>query len=166
MLRCGAFAVVAVTSLLATQLAAAEPEAGKFYRIVNVHSHKCLALGDGGAKADESQVVQRNPGQLERQQWSLEALPGGKHYRIINRMNGQALSVDSTEANAPVFASTSAKGRQWSLEKKGENYLIRSRHSDLVMNVVDESTDRKAPIVQAQPNDQPNQLFRFEEIAN
>lgn len=164
MTRIGTVAVVA--ALLAARFAAAEPEAGKHYRIVNVNSHKCLALGDGGAKADESQVVQRAPGQGERQQWSFEPLAGGKNYRIVNRMNGQALSVDSTEADAPVFASTSAKGRQWSLEKKGENYLIRSRHSELLMTVVDESTDRKVPIVQAKANDQPSQLFRIEEVTN
>lgn len=166
MTRIAVAAAIVGSSLLMARFAQSEPEAGKFYRIVNVHSRKCLALGDKGANAEESQIVQRAPGTGERQQWSFQPLEGGKNFRIINRVNGQALSVNSTEADAPVFASTSAKGRQWSLEKKGEHYLIRSRHSDLVMHVVDESTERKAPIVQSQPNDQPNQLFRIEEVTN
>lgn len=159
-------ASVVACAWFASSFVQAEPETGKYYRIINLHSKKCLALGDKGKNADESQVVQRAPGQGERQQWSFEQLPGGKNYRIINRANGQALSVDSTDPDAPVFASTSAKGRQWSLEKKGDHYVIHSRHSNLVMTVVDESTERKVPIVQSQPNDLPSQQFRIEEITN
>jgi hypothetical protein len=166
MTRFVAISLFAVSTLLASSLAAAEPEEGKFYRIINVNSNKCLALADGAKKVDEAQIVQRNHGQNERQQWSFVKVGEGRNFRIINREGGQALSVHSTDAGAPVVASNSAKNRQWSFEKKGDNYVIKSRHSDLVLDVADESTERKAPLIQAKANDGQNQLFKIEEVTN
>jgi hypothetical protein len=160
MSRCVAMLVVAVSFLCAERFAAAEPEAGKFYRIRNVNSKKMLALDDKGA--DGAQIVQRAPGKNERQHWSFEAV--GKHYRIINRKSGQRLNVKSTDEGSPIIASDDGKNAQWSLEAKGDKYVIRSRHSGMVVDVAEESKERKAPVIQFPFHEGRNQIFELEAV--
>lgn len=160
MTRFVAVVLVATSCLFADRFASAQPEAGVYYRIRNVNSQKMLALDDKGA--DGAQIVQRSPGQNERQQWSFVKVGG--HYKIVNRKSGQSLNVESTEAETPIIASDNGKNLQWSLEKKGEAYVIKSRHSGLVIDVANESAERKSPVIQYGYHEGRNQLFELEAV--
>lgn len=162
MTRCIAMAVLTVSLLLSGKFAAAQPEEGVYYRIKNVNSKKMLALGIGAAKVDEAQIVQRARGEDERQQWKFVKV--GKYFKIINRKSEQELNVRSKDEEAPIVASTDGKNAQWSLEKEGKAYLIKSRNSGLVVDVADESKDRKAPVIQYRNHEGRNQLFELEPV--
>ena len=157
MTRLFSFVVVAVSFLLAGNFAAAQPQEGVYYQIKNVNSKKVLALSD--SEGDGEQILQRMSGQGERQQWSFVKV--GAYYRILNRKTGQALNVRSTAGETPIIASDNGKNLQWSFEKNAEGYVIKSRHSGLVIDVADESTERKASVIQNSAHDGRNQTFEL-----
>lgn len=158
MTRLVAIVVLAVSFQLAGQLVAAPPNEGAYYKIKNVNSKKALALNDGAE--DGAQIIQRSPGQNERQQWSFVRV--GKFYRIVNRKSGQALNVQSKEDGTPVIASDNGKNLQWSLEETEGGFIIKSRHSGLVLDVANEAEERKAEVIQYPFHDGRNQIFEIE----
>ena len=162
MVRIVAMLVVTSAFLFAGTNVSAQVEVDVYYRIKNVNSKKVLALGVGAAKVDEAQIVQRSQGQDERQQWKFVKV--GKYYKIVNRKSEQVLNVHSKDGGDPIVASTDGKNAQWSLEKKGDAFLIRSRNSGFVIDVADESKDRKAPVIQYPDHEGRNQLFELEPV--
>jgi len=161
-IRFVAMIVVTLAYLSAAAVANAQPEEGVYYRIKNVNSKKFLALGDGAATSDETQIVQRSPAMNERAQWKF--VPVGKHYRIVNRKTGQELSVHSKDEGEPILARTKVKHGQWSVESKDGSYVFKSRHSGLVIDVAEASKDRKAPVIQYPSHEGHNQLFELEPV--
>ncbi len=101
--RCAALWILALGFLSAGQTVKAQVVEGKFYRIMNVGSKKCLALGDDAKTVEGAQIVQRMKGNSPREQWSF--VKQGNVYKIINRENGQALNVQgaSTDEGAPII---------------------------------------------------------------
>jgi len=139
------------------------PVKDAYYRIKNVNSHLALSLAMGGAKTEEAPIIQRQPGIDTRQQWAFDPVEGG--YRIVNRRSLQVLNLHSLEAGSPVMASDGGEHTSWSLEFKGAVFQIRSRSSGLVIDVADESTTRKASIVQYPSHGGLNQMFELELVA-
>ena len=157
-------AVVAVSFLFACQTALAQPVEGQYYRIKNVNSKKVLALDDGAGKVDGALIVQRSPGQNERQHWKFVKV--GEFYKIINRKSGQALNVQSAsgEEGAPIIqwdASDDGENQQWSLEKKRGNYYIKARHSGMVIDVANASKEREGAVIQYPYHEGRSQLFEL-----
>lgn len=166
MTRFVALVVVTLIFLSSGMAATVQPEEGVYYRIKNVNSEKFLALGDGAAKKDATQIVQRSTGKDERAQWKF--VPVGKYYKIVNRKTEQELSVDAKDEGEPVLARTNGRHAQWSIEKEknGEGFQIKSRHSGLVIDVANESKDRKAPIIQFPTHEGRNQIFELEVVTD
>lgn len=161
MTRFIAFVAVAGSLLVASQVSLAQPEPDQWYRIKNVRSNKVLAIGED----KEAQIVQRLAGPNERQQWKfVPVAKAPKHYTIVNRKTGQALNVinESREEGAAIIpwdASVKAQNQQWSLEKSGDHYVIKARHSGMVLDVAEGTKGRKAPLIQYSPQNSENQFF-------
>ncbi len=165
--RFGALWLVAAGVLCTNQAVMAQVVEGRFYRIKNVGTKKYLALGDDANAVEGAQIVQRTKGNAAREQWSV--VEQGPFFKIINRQNGQALNVQgaSTEEGAPIIqwkANVKGKNQRWTLEPHGAHFALKARHSDMVVDVADESKERKAAIVQNTFRNSPTQLFEFEPV--
>ncbi len=158
-------AMLLLCFLCSSQGVMAQVVEGQFYRIKNVGTKKCLALGDDAKTVVGAQIVQRALGQDDRQQWSF--VKQGPFFKIINRQNGQALNVQgaSMEEGAPIIqweADVKGKNQRWTLEPHGAYFALKARHSDKVVDVANESTERKAAIVQNTFQNTETQLFEIE----
>ncbi|MFO0864472.1 MAG: RICIN domain-containing protein [Gemmataceae bacterium] len=164
--RLVAVALFAGLMLAIGQISLAQPEPDQWYRIKNVRSKKVLSIGDD----KEGQIIQRIAGPNEREQWKFVAAEKApKHFYIINRKTGQALNVinESKEEGAAIIpwdASVKSQNQQWSLEKNGDHYVIKARHSGLVLDVADGTKKRKAPLIQYSPQNSGNQFFLLEPV--
>lgn len=88
----------------------------------------------------------------------------GRSFQIINRKSEQELNVHSKDADTPIVATTDGKHTHGALEKEGDAFIIRSRHSDRIVDVADESRDRRAPVVQYPNQAGRNQFFELEPV--
>lgn len=166
MARFVAWVVVAGLVLSIGQPSPAQVVDGQWYRIRNVNSNKVLAVGEN----KESQVVQRKAGPNDRQQWKfVQVEKAPKHYYIVNRKNGLALNVanNTDKEGSPIIlwdASVKAQNQQWSLEPSGPNFMLKARHSGLVLDIADESKDRLAPAIQLKGKGSESQVFVIEPV--
>lgn len=142
----------------------AQVEDGVWYRIRNVKSNKVLAVGED----KDSQVVQRLAGPSDRQQWKfVRAAKAPNHFYIVNRKTGLALNVanNTSDEGAPIIlwdASVKEQNQQWSLEMSGKNFMLKARHSGMVLDIADESKGRKAAAIQSSAKGSESQVFSIE----
>jgi pectate lyase len=138
-------------TVLPAEAQAAVPDAGRWYRLVNVHSGKALETY-AWSTADGGDVVQWTDLGGANQQWRFVDAGGG-WYRLVNRHSGKALETYawSTADGADVVQWTDLGGanQQWRLADEGGGRVsLVNRHSGKALETQGWSTTDGADVVQ------------------
>ncbi|MFO0864474.1 MAG: RICIN domain-containing protein [Gemmataceae bacterium] len=116
-------------------------------------------------------IVQTIPETNEIQLWKFAKI--GDFYNIVNVKTGKALNVanGSKEAGSGVIQwdakDNDSENQQWSLGKRGNQYVIKARHSGMALDVIVAKTaplnpwGRGAPLVQIPLKDGKNIHFEL-----
>lgn len=131
-------------------------EDGVIYRIKSRLTDKNLAPNEDGTL-----LVQRSERPRDRkQQWKL--IKSGEYFQIVNVASGKALTAPSKEALEQVKLEDNRAGDKprigqlWSFNKLKTRYTIRSRHSDLYLDVYDFGKEDGVKIIQQTLNEKGN----------
>ncbi|WP_373501932.1 RICIN domain-containing protein [Desulfococcus sp.] len=140
------------------------------FRILAVHSGKCLTVQSGG-KPDRANVHQFVCGSGSGQTWRIQPYPhSDTAYRIVSRKSGKALDVDGKSkedgANIQQFRLNRGPNQLWTLFPDGESdgspvYSIISYHSGKAVDVQSSGTGDGANIQQHDYNGGANQRWKF-----
>ena len=157
----GAF-ITTLALLLTSQIAQAQPEEGRYYRIQNANSK--LVLGVAGKTELGTEVIQVPLNKsAEGQQWKF--VKKGNVYEIINKKSGKALNVrdGSKSENAPLIqwnARSKGENQRWSLEKNGDSFSLIAQHSGMAIGILNRSKEPGIQVVQLRTRkNAKNQLF-------
>jgi hypothetical protein len=153
-------AVIVACGLLAGPAAAAD---AKYVKLVNVSTGKVLAVADNSDEAGAKAVLAKDDGG-KGQQWKLEK--DGDHYKIVNRKSGKVLDVnmDSKDEGADIIQweekTEDNDNQRWSWEGKDKDRRLKSKSSNLVLDVGDEGA-----VVQRKADEKSKaQLWRVVEV--
>jgi hypothetical protein len=139
-------AVLVACGLFAASAAAAD---AKYVKLVHADTGKVLAVADNSEEAGAKAVVAKDDGS-QAQQWKLEK--DGNYYKIVNRKSGKVLDVEGEsleEGGGIIQWDDKAEGndnQRWSWEGAGKERRLKSKSSELVLDVGDEGAvvQRKA----------------------
>jgi hypothetical protein len=100
----------------------------------------------------------------EAQQWKF--VKAGDYYKIVNRKTDKSLNVAnaSGEENAEIIrwnADDDGGNQQWSLIKSREHFILKARHSGLVLDVAEDPDKRKVTVVQAKIREGDSQTLEL-----
>jgi hypothetical protein len=150
----------AVCGLFAAPAVAAD---AKYVKLVHADTGKVLAVADNSDEAGAKAVLAKD-GASKAQQWKLEK--DGDHYKIVNRKSGKVLDVEgeSTEEGGGIIQwddkSEGSDNQRWSWEGKGKDRRLKSKSSNLVLDVGDGGA-----IVQRKADEKAKaQLWRVVEV--
>jgi hypothetical protein len=153
--------VVVGLFLFVCQITATEPEDGEYYKIRCIKSMKHLS--NNNKKNEGDIVVQASPGPYENQHWKFVKM--GDFYKIINRKWNKVLAVagGSKEKGSSIEMQddTGTDHQLWSVEKKEDAYVLRARHSLMVIDAEEDNTVRRAKVMQWPFTEGRNQLFEL-----
>ena len=141
-----ALPAVVACALFAAPAVAAD---AKYVKLVNANTGKVLAVADDSDEAGAKAVLAKNDGS-KGQQWKLEK--DGDYYKVVNRKSGKVLDVEgeSTEEGGGIIQwddkSEGNDNQRWSWEGKDKDRRLKSKSSNLVLDVGDEGAvvQRKA----------------------
>jgi hypothetical protein len=153
-------AVIVACGLLAGPAAAAD---AKYVKLVNVNTGKVLAVADNSDEAGAKAVLAKDDGS-KGQQWKLEK--DGDYYKVVNRKSGKVLDVEgeSMEEGGGIIVwddkSEGNDNQRWSWEGKDKDRRLKSKSSNLVLDVGDEGA-----VVQRKADEKSKaQLWRVVEV--
>jgi hypothetical protein len=116
-------------------------EYNRFVKLVHVDSGKVLAVVDDSDEAGAKMVLAKDDGS-KGQNWKIEH--EGDYYKIINRKSGKVLDVDgrSKLEEAKIIQwhdkENENNNQRWSWEGTGKERRLKSKLSNLVLEVGDE----------------------------
>jgi hypothetical protein len=132
---------VALTGICISTSAGMAAEAdAKYVKLVHADTGKVLAVADNSEEAGAKVVLAKDDGS-EAQQWKLEK--DGDYYKIVNRKSGKVLDVemDSKDEGGAIIQwdekSEDNDNQRWSWEGKGKDRRLKSKSSNLVLDVGD-----------------------------
>jgi hypothetical protein len=151
---------VVVCGLFAVQAAA---DSAKYVKLVHADTGKVLAVADDSDE-NEAKIVLAKDKNSKAQQWKFEK--DGDYYKIVNRKSGKVLDVnnESTEEGGEIIQwddkESGYDNQRWSWEGKGKDRRLKSKSSNLVLDVGDGGA-----IVQRRADDKTKaQLWRVVEV--
>lgn len=154
------FCALAACGLFAAAAAAEE----KFVRIVNVETGKVLAVADDSDEAGARAVLAKLADDNKAQQWEIKK--ADKHVSLVNRKSGKVLDVfeASKEEGAAIIIwdvkDEDNDNQRWSWEGDGKERRLKSKSSELVLDVDDEGR-----IIQKKADEKSKkQLWKVEEV--
>jgi hypothetical protein len=163
-------AAVAAIWLLSGVFGQAQNQKAKYYRIVCLLNGKVLDVKDG-SKENEAKIVINAKSDSESQQWEMVKV--GDYVKFINRKSGKALDVPSFSkdegADLIQWEDNGGDNQQWKVEKadaekSDKGTFIKSRHSDLVLDVAESSMEDGARVIQYGYHGEKNQLWELVEV--
>jgi hypothetical protein len=147
-----------ITYILLTAPATAE-EYNKFVKLVHVDTGKVLAVADNSDEADAKAVLAKDDGS-KGQHWKIDK--DDDHYKLANRKSGKILDVfmGSQDEGSAVIQwhekESPADNQRWSWEGVGKERRLKSKVSNLVLDV-----DDKEVVIQKKSYDKAkSQLWR------
>ena len=153
-------ALVAVVALSLTFAAAAQE--GKPVKLVHVETGKILALADDSEDAGAKAVLAKDEASDART-WKLEK--DGDQYKITNAKTGKVLDVfeNSKDEGGAIIQwdekTEDNANQRWAWDGTGEERRLKSKHSDLVLDV-----DKEGNVVQKKADPKAkSQLWRVAE---
>lgn len=140
------------------------------YIIMNAYSKKLLSVD--GAIENLSPIIQKNASDASSQVWEIKPTPitigGDFSYYTIKNTDNTDMKLDilnfSLEEGGAIIIYNGATGtnEQWYLKYAGNGYfMIKSRHSNLCLEISEESMADGVKVHQASPTGNPRQLWRF-----
>lgn len=153
-------AVVVASGLLGAPPAA---EGTKYVKLVHVDTGKVLAIADNSEESEAKAVLAKDDGS-KAQQWKFEK--DGAYYKIVNRKSGKVLDVqgESMEEGGSIIQWDDKEegndNQRWSWEGKDKARRLKSKSSNLVLDVGDEGA-----IVQKKADEKAKgQLWRVVDV--
>lgn len=146
------------------------PVIDESYIIMNAYSKKRLSVD--GAIENLSPIIQKNASDASSQVWEIKPTPitigGDFSYYTIKNTDNTDMKLDilnfSLEEGGAIIIYNGATGtnEQWYLKYAGNGYfMIKSRHSNLCLEISEESMADGVKVHQASPTGNPRQLWRF-----
>jgi glucosylceramidase len=164
----------ALLALVALMMAAgftpAQDETPKYYRIVSLDSGKVLDVTDASAE-DGAKIIIKAKSDAESQQWKM--VKAGDYVKFINRKSGKALDVPASTkdegADIIQWDPHDDDNQQWKVDKPAKDksdkgVFIKSRCSDLVLDVAEASQEDGARVIQWGSHGGKNQLWELVEV--
>lgn len=140
------------------------------YIIMNKNSKKIISV-QGGATADASNICQNSDKGKDYQQWDIYPVSnrvGGdfSYYGIACARDKKYLDIlnwgTNSGANIILYGGGFGANEQWYFQYAGNgDYYIRSRHSNMCLEVASGSTAENANVMQASFNGQDKQKWRL-----
>lgn len=130
------------------------------WTLTNVNSG-LLAEIAGKSTADGGDLSQATPNSQTNQQWYLRPA-GGNLFSIVNVNSGKALDNYASYRKGDRVHQWTVNGQSnqlWTIERYGDDYVIRSAHSRQVLDVGGNSTQTGAAVGQWMDVTQTNQLW-------
>ena len=157
------YAVPLVGVLLLSSVAVWGQEDGKLYQIKSLNSDKVLAP-DG-----EGKLVQKTSRpKVKLQHWKLVKGREENVFQIVNVATGKVIASPSKEQAAPIIteapAAKTKPSQMWMFEKRPRGLTIRSRSSDLLLDVSGFQTKDGAAIIQFTLNDKEGRTNQIWEL--
>jgi uncharacterized membrane protein len=159
-----------VTAFLAAGFTAAQDEKPKYYRIVCLDTGKALDVTDASTE-DGAKIVVKAKSDAESQQWKM--VKTGDFVKFINRKSGKLLDVPNLTkdegAEIIQWEDNGGENQQWKVdkpakEKSDKGVFIKSRCSDLVLDVSGASKEDGASVIQWGYHGDNNQLWEIVEV--
>ncbi len=153
---------LAAALLIPSTAFAANVDTNAFYKIVNRHSGKALAIGSSST-ADGAKVIQWSYGGGYEQQWRFVDAGGG-YYKIQNRNSGKLMDISGAStypgAHNIQWPDNGGANQRWGLVDAGGGYYkIKNKHSGLIMDITGASTADGAQNVQWTDHGGYNQMW-------
>jgi hypothetical protein len=132
---------------------ALEPGDQRVVLLVNQKSGRCLSVRDESTDPEMSVVQGPTPdraGVAER--WVLLEVSKGV-FRLLNEHSGKVVEIPGGSKEKGVKAQQADDGRtqpeqHWAFERVGDNYILRAKHSQLVLAVGRGAMEAGAPAIQ------------------
>jgi hypothetical protein len=132
---------------------------------VNINSGRCLSVSDrstdSGANVVQGEFA-ASAGPAER--WRL--LRSGDHYyKLVNENSGKVLAVPeaSKESRTQIIQwdDVGIEDQQWKFVKAGNHFMVKSRVSGLVLDVLDGAADKGVSVIQwpSRTTENANQIW-------
>ena len=148
----------------------AQDEDAKYYHIVSLDSGKVLEVADS-SKDNDAKIVIKTKGDGESQQWKMVKV--GDYVKFVNRNSGRVLDVPnlSKEEGLQIIQwdDNGGENQQWKVEKpdkekSDKGVFIKSRCSDLVLDVAEAAMEDGSRVIQWGYHGGKNQLWELVEV--
>jgi hypothetical protein len=158
------------SALLTVGFTPAQDEKPKYYRIVSLDTGRVLDVADGSVE-NEAKIVLNNKSDAESQQWKM--VKSGDYVKFVNKKSGKLLDVPGLSKEEGVdiiqWEENGGENQDWKVEKPAKEksdkgVFIKSRCSDLVLDVAEGSQENGARIIQWGYHGEKNQLWELVEV--
>ena len=132
------------------------------YYLLFKHSGKTLSVKDE-SMSDGAIIQQSTPSSLSQiQQWHFTPVEE-KYYHIDNVKSGKSLDIKSL-GEVVQNTYTGSNSQLWSFIKIGEDYMIRNKESDKVLDLANASLVDGAQVIEWVANSSTNQLLTLTDL--
>ena len=157
-------------ALVTARFTPAQDDKPKYYRIVSLDTGKALDVTDG-SNEDGAKIVVNAKSDADSQQWKM--VKTGDYVKFINKKSGKLLDVPgfTKDEGAEIiqWVDNGGENQQWTVDKPAKDksdkgVFIKSRSSELVLDVAGESKEDGASVIQWGYHGGKNQLWELVEV--
>jgi hypothetical protein len=171
MARLASLLALLAVLLLMPGFSQGQDEKAKYYRIVSLDSGKVIDVTDSSTENGAKIVINTKSDDSESQQWKM--VKAGDYVKLVNRKSGRVLDVPNLSKEEGIdmiqWDDNGGENQQWTMEKpdkekSDKGVFIKSRLSELVLDVAEAATADGSRVIQWGYHGGKNQLWEVEEV--